>query len=78
LDRVFADKLLATALASLEQARNDAQRKQLYLDRIVEAGKPDVAVEPRRIRSVITTLALGLIAWGVLSLLVAGVREHHD
>ncbi|MCC7006703.1 MAG: hypothetical protein IT497_08670, partial [Ottowia sp.] len=30
LDRSFADKQLGTALASLEQARNDAQRKQLY------------------------------------------------
>lgn len=78
LDRVFADKLLGTALASLEQARNEAQRKQLYLDRIVEPGKPDIAVEPRQLRAVLTTLVLGLIAWGVLSLLIAGVREHHD
>lgn len=78
LDRIFADKLLASALTSLEQARNDAHRKQLYLDRIVEPGKPDVAVEPRRIRSIITTIALGLIAWGVLSLLIAGIKEHHD
>jgi len=78
LDRVFAEKLLGTALASLEQARNDAQRKQLYLDRIVEPGKPDIAVEPRRFRAVLTTLVLGLIAWGVLSLLVSGMREHKD
>jgi capsular polysaccharide transport system permease protein len=78
LDRAFADKQLATALTSLEQARNEAQRKQLYLDRIVEPGKPDIAVEPRRFRAVLTTLVLGLIAWGVLSLLIAGVREHHD
>jgi capsular polysaccharide transport system permease protein len=78
LDRIFADKLLGTALASLEQARNEAQRKQLYLDRIVEPGKPDIAVEPRRFRAVLTTLVLGLIAWGVLSLLVSGMREHND
>jgi len=78
LNRAFADKQLATALASLEQARNEAQRKQLYLDRIVEPGRPDVAVEPRRLRSIAATLALGLIAWGVLSLLIAGVKEHQD
>lgn len=78
LDRMFADKLLATALASLEQARNDAQRKQLYLDRIVEPGKPDIAVEPRRLRNIAATLALGLIAWGVLGMLISGVREHQD
>jgi len=78
LERAFADKQLATALASLEQARNEAQRKQLYLDRIVEPGKPDVAVEPRRLRNVAATLALGLVAWGVLSLLISGVKEHQD
>ena len=78
LERAFADKQLATALASLEQARNEAQRKQLYLDRIVEPGRPDVAVEPRRLRNVAATLALGLVAWGVLTLLIAGVKEHQD
>jgi capsular polysaccharide transport system permease protein len=78
LDREFADKQLATALASLEQARNEAQRKQLYLDRIVEPGKPDSAVEPKRFRNVAATFALGLIAWGILTLLVAGIKEHRD
>jgi capsular polysaccharide transport system permease protein len=78
LDRVFAERQLGAALASLEQARNDAQRKQLYLERIVQPNKPDVAIEPRRIRNVLATLVLSLIAWGILSLLIAGVREHRD
>lgn len=78
LDRAFADKQLAAALASLEQARNDAQRKQLYLERIVQPNKPDIAMEPRRLRAVLSTLLLGLIAWGILTILVAGVREHRD
>lgn len=78
LDRTFADKQLGAALASLEQARNDAQRKQLYLERIVQPSNPDVAVEPRRLRAMLTTLVLGMISWGVLSILLAGVREHKD
>jgi|CXWL01.1.fsa_nt_gi capsular polysaccharide transport system permease protein len=78
LERGFAEKQLAAALTSLEQARNDAQRKQLYLERIVQPSKPDVAVEPRRIRSVIATFLLGMIIWGVLSILVSGVKEHDD
>ena len=77
LDRSFAERQLAVALTSLEQARNDAQRKQVYLERIVQPSLPDVAVEPRRLRAVLATLALGLIAWGILSLLLAGVLEHH-
>lgn len=78
LEREFADKQLASAMASLEQARNDAQRKQLYLERIVQPGRPDMAVEPKRIRSIFSTLILGLIAYGILSMLFAGVREHQD
>lgn len=78
LERAFADKQLGAALASLEQARNDAQRKQLYLERIVQPNKPDVAVEPRRFRGILATFILGMICWGVLTILVAGVREHRD
>lgn len=78
LDRVFADKQLGAALASLEQARNDAQRKQLYLERIVQPNKPDIAIEPRRLRGILATFILGLICWGILTILVAGVREHRD
>lgn len=78
LERAFADKQLGVAYASLEQARNDAQRKQLYLERIVQPSKPDVAVEPRRIRNILATFVLGLVAWGILTMLLAGVREHQD
>ena len=78
LDRTFADKQLGAALASLEQARNDAQRKQLYLERIVQPNKPDVAIEPHRMRAIFATFVLGLISWGILTILVAGIREHKD
>ena len=78
LEQEFADKQLATALASLEQARNEAQRKQLYLERIVQASTPDVAVEPKRVLNVVATLAIGIVLWGVLSMLVDGIREHQD
>jgi capsular polysaccharide transport system permease protein len=77
-DALLADKQLAAALTSLETARNDAQRKQLYLERIVQPNKPDVAVEPRRIRGMFSTLILGFVAYGILSMLLAGVREHQD
>jgi capsular polysaccharide transport system permease protein len=78
LEQGLAEKQLETALASLVQARDEAQRKQLYLERIVQPSKPDVAWLPRRVRNVIVTIILGLIAWGILSLFVAGVREHRD
>lgn len=78
MERAFADRQLAAAMTSLEQARNEALRKQLYLERIVQPSLPDVAVEPRRLRGVGATFLLGLVAWGILSMLIAGVREHQD
>ena len=70
--------VLGAALASLEIARNDAQRKQLYLERIVSPSLPDSATEPRRLRNIFVTLIVSLMLWGILSLLIAGVREHNE
>jgi len=78
LERGFAEKQLAAALTSLEQARNDAQRKQLYLERIVQPSKPDIAMEPMRIRTNISTFVMAMNAWGIFTMLLAGVREHQD
>jgi capsular polysaccharide transport system permease protein len=78
LEMEFSNKQLASAMANLESARNEAQRQQIYLERIAEPSLPDSAQEPRRVRGVLATLLFGIIAWGVLSLLLAGVREHQD
>jgi capsular polysaccharide transport system permease protein len=75
LDRDFADKYLQVALDSL-RARMMSQ--QLYIVRIEEAGKQDVAIAPRRIRNVVATFLVSLIVWGILSLLVTAVKEHSD
>jgi len=76
LERGFADRQLASALASLEEARNEAQRQQLYLETIAKPNLPDDAIYPKRLRGIITTTILGLVAWGILSMLIAGVKEH--
>lgn len=78
LEKVFAERQLATALASLESARNEANRKQLYLERLVQPNLPDKALEPKRIRNIFTVFLLGMILWGVVSLVVASVKEHSD
>ena len=78
LEKTFADRQLATALGALESARSEAIRKQLYLERLVQPNLPDKAMEPRRLRSVLMVLLAGLIAWGIVALLVASVKEHTD
>jgi capsular polysaccharide transport system permease protein len=78
LEREFAEKQLAVALTLLESARNEAQRQQLYLERIVQPNLPDYPAEPRRIRYTLVVLAVGLVVWMNLALLIAAVREHLD
>lgn len=78
LEKEFADKMLASAMSTLEQARNEAQRQQLYLERVVQPNLPDEALEPRRVRNILAVFVLGLIAWGVLGILGASIREHMD
>jgi capsular polysaccharide transport system permease protein len=78
LNRQFADRQLTTALASLETARSDAQRQQLYLDRISQPNLPDKAMLPYRLRNILATIVLGLLVWGTLNLLIASIREHRD
>lgn len=76
LEKEFSDKMLGSAMSTLEQAKNEAQRKQLYLERVVQPNIPDRAMEPRRLRGVAATFVIGLILFGILTMLVAGIREH--
>jgi capsular polysaccharide transport system permease protein len=78
LEKEFADKMLASAMSSLELARNEAQRQQLYLERISAPSLPDAPMEPRRVKGIIATFIVGLVLFAVLTMLLAGVREHLD
>lgn len=77
-DAEFAGKQLATALAALQEAEGDARRKQIFVERIAAPNLPDYPLEPRRIRSILATLVLSLLLWGVIVTLIAGIREHRD
>lgn len=77
LEKEFADKQLAAAMAALEQARSEALRQQLYIERVAQPQVPDSSLEPDRVRGILTTLVLGFLFWGIVSLLVSGVREHN-
>jgi capsular polysaccharide transport system permease protein len=78
LESALADKQLGAAMTALEAARSEAARQQLYLERLVQPSLPDKAMEPRRVRGVLTVFLLGLILWGAVSLVLAAIREHAD
>jgi capsule polysaccharide export protein KpsE/RkpR len=46
------------------------------VERVVQPNVPDAPMEPRRLRGIFTTLVLSLIAYGILRMLLAGVKEH--
>jgi capsular polysaccharide transport system permease protein len=76
IEKEFAIKQLTAATTSYEQNKNDATRKQLYLERIAQPRIPDVSTEPKRLKNILTTLLVALITWGIYTLLLASVKEH--
>jgi len=77
LEKEFADRRLAAAMTSLQESQTEARRKQAYIERVAQPNLPDEASGPGRLRGIISTFVVGLLAWGILKLLFAGVREHH-
>jgi capsular polysaccharide transport system permease protein len=76
LDRELAEKALASAFTSLEAARLEAQRQQLYLETIAQPHLADYPLYPKRIISFGMVLASCLLAYGIAWLLVVSAREH--
>lgn len=75
-EKNFADKQLQAALTSLESARAESFKKQIYLEKIANPKLPDSAMEPRRMRAILGVMAVSFIIWGIVALMVSGVREH--
>ena len=76
VQRLLAEKTLASAFTSLEAARLEAQRQQLYLETIAQPNLADYPLYPKRVVSFATIVAACLLAYGIAWLLIASVREH--
>lgn len=78
VSQLLAQKLLEAATTSLEQAKVTAQKQELYLQAISRPNLPDASQEPKRFQNILATILVALIVWGVLSIVISGVKEHHD
>ena len=76
LDRELAEKALASAFTSLEAARIEAQRQQLYLETISQPNLADYPLYPKRAVSFAVVVVSCLVVYGIAWLLVASAREH--
>ncbi|WP_240046925.1 capsule biosynthesis protein [Paracraurococcus ruber] len=76
VERELARSQLASATASLERARGDATRQQIFLLRVVEPNLAEYARYPKATLTVLY-LFVGLsVGYGLAWLLIAGMREH--
>jgi capsular polysaccharide transport system permease protein len=75
-EKVFAEKAYQSALTSLETARMDAAKQQVYLATIVPPGLPEEASFPKPVREIGLTFGVALAIWLIGLLGVHSVREH--
>lgn len=76
LQRQLEERTLASAVSSLESARLQAQRRQIFLETIAQPNLADYPLYPRRFAYFATTAASCLLAYGIAWVLMAGIREH--
>ncbi|WP_449096321.1 capsule biosynthesis protein [Rhizobium sp. A22-96] len=76
LEREMAAKMLTSATVSLENAKIDAQRQQLYLERIADPNLPDHALYPKRIVAFSMLLAICFACFWITRFFINQVYEH--
>jgi capsular polysaccharide transport system permease protein len=76
LETEFATKAYLSSLASLESARIEAVRKNLYLETFVRPHVPEVAKYPTSLLNVVLVFVVSLLVWAIGGLFVSAIREH--
>ena len=78
LNREIADRSLAAARSSLDEAETRARRQGLYLDRVVNPNLPDKAILPKRWWNIMLVFLTRLLVFSIGALVWAGLREHRQ
>lgn len=76
LNEKFSEKMYEIAQTGYEKARQDRDRQQLFLARVVEPTMPEYPLFPKITLSTIFTFVGCAVLWATLMLLVASVRDH--
>jgi len=78
LERDAAERRMGVALDALKQAGIDAQHQSIYLERTVKPNLPSYALEPKRIFNILAIVGFSLLLFGILKILIASIKEHHE
>lgn len=76
LEREFAEKALMAAMASVELARIEASRQQVYLEQVATPSEPDYPTYPWRLIWCLATFAAGYMAWRTWRVWAADTLRH--
>jgi capsular polysaccharide transport system permease protein len=76
LESEFATQAYMSSLASLEGARVEAIRQNLYLETFVRPHTPQVPEYPRALLNVLLVFVISFLAWAIGGLMVSAAREH--
>lgn len=76
LESDFATQAYTSSLASLESARLEAIRQNLYLETFVRPHAPQVAQYPASLLNTLLVFFVALLVWAIGGLFVSAIREH--
>jgi len=76
VERKFAEAAYQRALERLDRARDNADHQHIYIASFVPPSLPEMALYPRRWRSLGVVALIAFAVWAIGSLTVQSVRDH--
>jgi capsular polysaccharide transport system permease protein len=76
LESEFATQAYMSSLASLESARVEAIRQNLYLETFVRPHLPQIPEYPRALLNTVLVFVVSFLVWSIGGLLLSAAREH--
>ncbi|MDF7801156.1 hypothetical protein P4C99_16890 [Pontiellaceae bacterium B1224] len=76
VEKDFAQRAYASALASLETARIEAGRRQRFLAVYEKPALPEYPLYPRKILYPVLIIIISVVLWGVGILMAYAIRDH--
>jgi capsular polysaccharide transport system permease protein len=76
LESEFATQAYMSSLASLESARLEAIRQNLYLETFVRPQLAQIPEYPQALLNVLLVFVVSFLVWGIGALLVSSARQH--
>ena len=77
-ERDFAGRALMAAMTEAERARVEAQRRQVYLERVSQPSRPDYPAYPWRVVWFLATLAAGYMTFRIWRILATDALRHSE